>query len=199
MKIERLDANLIRVIVTEADLEKLDMSIEKLQPTSSELHMFLFKIMERIEMETGFNPYNGQIRVDARPSSDGVVLLVTKIGAKIDKKALREKYRNFKGVKKKENVKTRTYGFKEFSSFCSALKNISSELLWNSILYKMDNTYYFVISTKANIDKFHNVISEFCDEYKYPKMYSDILAEHGRIIAQNDTLVKMREEIAKLY
>ncbi len=199
MKIERLDSNQIRVVITEADLKKLDTSVDELRPNSLELHTFLFKIMEQVKIETGFNPYNGQIMVEASPSADGVVLIVTKIAEEHDRKELQEKMRHVRAIKKKPVTKTRVYGFKEFNSLCMALKNISNELLWSSALYKMDNVYYFIVKTKAKSDRFHNVLSEFCDEYKYPVMYDKIIEEHGEIVAANDKLVQMAAEISKLY
>ena len=52
MKIERLDSNQIKVVITEADLKKLDTSVDELRPNSLELHTFLFKIMEQVKIET---------------------------------------------------------------------------------------------------------------------------------------------------
>ena len=79
MRIEKLNNDKIKVTLTTRDLTSLDVKIEQLRPDSRELHLFIFKIMERIQKETGFNPYNGQIVVEAMPEKDGIAIMVSKL------------------------------------------------------------------------------------------------------------------------
>ena len=41
--------------------------------------------METIREETGFNPYNGQVVVEATPSQDGISILVKRLNKGIKK------------------------------------------------------------------------------------------------------------------
>ena len=73
MRIEKLNKDKIKVTLTTAELINLDIDVKRLSPDSKELHTFLFHIMETIREETGFNPYNGQVVVEATPSQDGIL------------------------------------------------------------------------------------------------------------------------------
>lgn len=63
--------------------------------------------METIREETGFNPYNGQVVVEATPSQDGISILVKRLNKGI-KKITEEQ---FKKVVSCQPLKERTgYG-----------------------------------------------------------------------------------------
>ena len=79
MRIEKLNNDKVVVTLTTADLTTLDIDIKQLSPNSKELHTFLFHIMETIHKETGFNPYSGQVVVEATPSSEGITILVSRL------------------------------------------------------------------------------------------------------------------------
>lgn len=85
MRIEKLNKDKIKVTLTTAELINLDIDVKRLSPDSKELHTFLFHIMETIREETGFNPYNGQVVVEATPSQDGISILVKRLNKGIKK------------------------------------------------------------------------------------------------------------------
>lgn len=199
MRIEKLHPNQIRVVVTEEDLQNLNISIDKLGTDSVELHSFLFKIMDRVQHETGFDPHDGQIMIQARASIDGMSILVTRVKTFNTKKEVIEKYKGAKPVIKNSAGKAYIYKFKNFDTLCMGLKGICGDVLWNTQLCRMDDEYYVIISTRADMEKMHLRFCEFCDEYKFPNMYADVIKEHGEIIAENDSLVNMVKKISELY
>lgn len=198
MRIERMDINRIKVILTAEDLSSMNLSVDRLQPDSGELHAFMFKLMERVKCETGFNPYNGQIMIEAQPTLDGITLLVTRIGDN-NANSVRPKYKNVRAVKKKTIIKTGIYHFKEFNTLCGAFKTLDGDMLAKSALYRMNGEYYLVICTDLMFDDYHSLMSEFCDDYSYPTLYENMLREHGECIARGSGLTDMIDKIKKLY
>lgn len=85
MHIERLEENKIKVTLTRADLLNMNIDINKLGSESTELNSFLFRLMERIREETGFNPYGGQVLMEAMPTVDGINIFVSKVKGDIGK------------------------------------------------------------------------------------------------------------------
>lgn len=200
MKFEKITPNKVRVVITAEDIESMDINLERLKPDSIELHRFLFDIMERIHRETGFDPRNGQITVEASPYKEGLMMIVTRVMDRDMLRAdIRNKYKYVRAVKKRERVDTDIYAFKSFDTLCSAIKNIPSDFMHNAALYQTDNMYYFIFNTKENTAKYCAVLREFCDGRRYPSMYKSFLDEHGRIIAQGERLADMAAEISKLY
>ncbi len=193
-----MDINRIKVILTAEDLDNMNLSLDRLTPDSGELHTFMFKLMERVKSETGFNPYNGQIMVEAHPTLDGITLLVTRIGDN-NINVGRPKYKNVRAVKKKVILKTGIYHFKKFEALCGAFKMLEKDMMAKSVLYRMSGEYYLVICTDLVFDEYHSLLSEFCDDYSYPPLYENVLREHGECIACDSGLTDMIDKIKKLY
>lgn len=100
MKIEKLNKDRIKVSLSSTDLYELDIDVKKLSPNSQELHSFLFQIMETIREETGFNPYNGQVVVEATPSTEGMDIMVSRVSGK-KRKITKQEFSKITSVKAK--------------------------------------------------------------------------------------------------
>lgn len=123
MRIEKLNKDKIKVTLTTAELINLDIDVKRLSPDSKELHTFLFHIMETIREETGFNPYNGQVVVEATPSQDGISILVKRLNKGI-KKITEEQFKKVVSVKpKKKELGTEcVFYFETFNDMCGRYK-----------------------------------------------------------------------------
>ena len=191
MRIERVEGNRrIKVLLTENDLNEMNINVHTLTAESPELHGFIFKVMEYINRETGFNAKSGQIVVEASPSDEGVILTVTKIQgetkslAKTPKKTVRAK---------PLQPKKRLYRFLDFDALSGYMRLCDGSILNSSALFEYDGAYF--LST----DSTDTVIAEFSS--KIPASVGTgerFFAEHGTLVAENSQLVKMAEEIKKL-
>ena len=70
MKIEKIDSNHIKITVDSLDFDIFNIELSSLTPDSPQLHTFLFSMMQQAQHETGFNPYNGQILIEAVPGEN---------------------------------------------------------------------------------------------------------------------------------
>ena len=199
MRIERLNSDKIKVTLTMADLISFDIDIAELSPNSKELHNFLFNIMETIRVETGFNPYNGQVVVEATPSSEGMSIVVSRIksgSSKITRSDIK------RGVtitaKQKKKTDTEIYYFEVFDDLCGALVLLSEEILLKSSLYKLGETFCYILRASGETAKGRAVLSEFSSKKsKYPLQLTYII-EHGILVAEYEKLADMAENIKRL-
>lgn len=197
MRIEKIDGNKIKVTVTSADLMCLDISMEHLTPDSPKLHNFLFHVMENIKEETGFNPYNGQVVVEAMPASDGIILMVSKIQEqKTPKTGLKK--RKIKAVHKKTQRHNVTYHFEHFEDLCRALEEAQAFVLERSLLYRLDEEFYLVVSRQDKTCRTHFLFLEFCDEVDEFEFTGTFLEEHGVLVAARKDVRAMAEGLRSL-
>jgi len=199
MRIEKLDSGKIKVTLTTADLDNLDIDLKHLSPDSQELHTFLFNIMETIKEETGFNPYTGQVVVEATSSDNGMSLLVSKMNVQNNKitKTQFDKATAVK-VKLKHPSETEIFYFDNFDDLCFALKEINTKSLMAGNLYKLNNTYCFTIINKSEHSLCINTMSEFSAKKSAYPLQITYIREHGKLIAKGNELVNMVKNIRQL-
>lgn len=198
MRIERLAVNRVRVTVTSADLEGFNMNIEQLRPNSKELHMFLFNIMETIREETDFNPYNGQVVVEAMPSSEGISIVVSKIHDGAVRTPIKARGR-IKSVT--PHIKKRPpviFFFEEMEDLCGALARIEHEALLKSALYRSEKGYFFVFRNARYYKEAFGVLTEFSTKQISRRLAESFIREHYDVVAEADSLVSMAEGIKTL-
>lgn len=80
MKIKKISNDEVVVFLSMGDLELFDLSPDSFEPKSAELHRFLFLLMETVREETGFDPFEGQVVVEAARTREGVHLSISKVG-----------------------------------------------------------------------------------------------------------------------
>lgn len=194
MRIEKIEGNKIRVTLFQEDLDNYNINVKMLRPDSPQLHTFLFKIMERVKRETGFNPYTGQIVVEATPSPDGIVLVVTKISEHKPKDLQFKRGVRVKAVRKAK-PKKRIYYFESFLDLCAAFEHVQGEILGKCRLYCTGERFYIVSEYQpAQYDR----ITEFGTLIGHGQVTEAFLAEHGRLIAQGEGLWEMARNVKNL-
>ncbi len=189
MKIERIQTNRIKVTLSALDLVDMNVSVKSLTPASPILTGFLHEVMEKVIEETGFNPYDGQVMVEATPEEDGIVLIVTKLSEEKPKK------QQIRGVKVKSHRKPTltTYKFSAFSDLLSLFKASTPAVFKNSALYEYMGDFY-IIAPKDSI----KYISEFTDSKANTCLSETFLCEHGKLHAKGENLVSMAKGVKKL-
>lgn len=199
MRIERLDSNKIKVTLTTADLSNLDIDVQQLSMNSKELHTFLFHIMETIREETGFNPYNGQVVVEATPSNEGISILVSRMDA-VRRKITRAEFNRSTSVKAKlkQETDSEIFYFNSFNDMCYALGEIDSEGLRSGSLYKLNDSYCVIIGGECEKNRCLNILSEFAVRRSDSAMQREYIREHGKLIAENKNLVDMAMKMRQI-
>lgn len=197
MRIEKLNSDKIKVTLTTADLKGFDIDIDHLTPDSNELHSFLFRIMETIHKETGFNPYSGQVVVEATPSKEGISLIIHRLGG--TKRITREEFKKANRVtaRLKKKADTKIFYFHSFEDLCAAITEVSEEALGDGSLYKIDNSFYFTLRDTARHKRCTHVMMEFSSD-KPSDPHITYIREHGILVAEGAELISLRKNIRNL-
>lgn len=188
MRIERVEGNRkIRVVLSHDDLIDMKINIKTLTPDSPELHSFLFRIMEHVKRETGFNAVSGQIIVEASPYDGGMVLTVTKIDAP---KPVTK--RNLKSVRVRKKVyPDSVYRFWDFDALCTYLRITDADDAAQMRLYGYEGGYF---AATASQDK---RLAEFAERI-HAGTGEEFFYEHGKLIAEGEKLKNMAIGIKNL-
>lgn len=199
MKIEKLTDDKIKVTLTMTDLTNLDIDVERLSPDSKELHAFLFTIMETIREETGFNPYSGQVVVEATPSNDGMSITVSRMKPKSGK-ITREEFKKHTSVRasiRKDTAKD-IFLFNNFEHLCMAITEVHPRDLSEACLYKLNDGYCITVKKVPELTRCSSIIREFALWRLPSSSQSTYINEHGKLIAKGSSLVNMAQNIRNL-
>lgn len=206
MRIERLAENKVKVTLTGDDLSGFDINVKKLSNNSTELHSFLFKIMETIREETGFNPYSGQIVIEAQSVGDGISITISKVEQNIPKTT--EKIKNGKRIKarvRSGGSGVSTYYFNDFDNLCDAIINIDPSVHKVCSLYKLHGQYCYIINFENSLFKDSSllcrtvsILTEFSERSSALPMQHLHVEEHGELIAEKESLLSMREGLVNI-
>lgn len=199
MKIKKIDFNKVQVLITAVDLMTFDMDIDSLRPNSPTLHTFLFEIMDKIQSETGFNPNNGQIVIEAsQAGEESIMLTVTKLSkdASAARRILPEQLKHVKGVIKQPKKKVSVYTFSSFDDVRRLLIRLDDDTLSNGRLYEMEDNYFLEIYLPS-ADRTHTLISEYAQKREVSELTAAYLHEHAKIIAEHERLQSLADGIRR--
>ncbi len=222
MRIKKISSDKIVVQLTDTDLEYFDLDIGERPPQASDLHNFLFEVMELVQTETGFDPYHGgQVVVEASTSSDGMSLVISKIHN--DKRQVnRENFSKIKNIrvknagkvthadvsnlvadagipctKRKKRVSDNTvFIFESFSDFESAVNVVDTFNFALAELYR-DCARYALISRAFTIQE-RNIISEYAMNCVKNDVVAFDIREGWKLVAKNNELCEMTENLRKM-
>jgi adapter protein MecA 1/2 len=197
MDIERIDDNIIRIVITQQDLDDRNLDLDELNYESPETQELFWDMMEQAEDEFGFFVVDSQLIVEPIPSSDnGFIVTITKIDNDADNESI-QKYIRSRGrknnLKKNELTKKQSnihiYAFESFDDLVSIAKRISTIFAGDSSVYKYWDEYYLKISN-TNIDPFELakldlLFGEYGDKIQNPNYFEGILCEHGEVFIEN--------------
>ncbi len=188
MRIEKLEINKIKVTLFEEDLQMFNINISNIKPNSPEIYSFLCEIMKKVKTQTNFNPYEGQVIVEATPKNDRLVLTVYKNDNDLHKKKINPKnIKHIRAVKKSTDEKCVVFESDSFEDMCRLLKNCAGSINEKTALYKKGKIFYLV-TFEQNPDL---RMREFAHIVKCGKKYELFLKEHGSLVARGEKLLNI--------
>ena len=206
MHIEQLEKNKVKVTLTVDDLHMMDIDISTLGNESVKLNTFLFNIMEKVKEETDFNPYGGQVLMEAMPTAEGVSIFVSKVLD--DKKITKDAFKNVKtirakGVEKKsaqtDSDSMELFYIENFDNVCSVLRELKYNTLLKCELYKFEDEYCMMVKRDFKSVQSMGVLWEFSERKSVYCMQQDFVREHGTLIAKGRKLANMGKGVKSLY
>lgn len=199
MKFEKLNENKIRITLTIQDLAEKEIDFHVFMSNSAEAQDVLLDMLEQAKKETGFDPEDYNLKVEALVMADtNFIFTITKLPPEEKSKISKRKFT----VKRKNIVPSSTqavYCFNSFDDFNDFLVFLSKNTLLNykklakSItLYEYKEKYYLLmnnINTEfINKIKFYTCITEFAKCVTNSKVFASKLKECGTLIMKNNAL-----------
>lgn len=198
LRIEKLEFNKVKVTVYPFDLANMNISVNNLKPDSPQLHSFLFKVMERVKKETGFNPYSGQIVVEASPEGECIILTVTRVSDNQTTPVKKVNPKRIRASIKEEKSKEIVYYFDDFDVFCKAFTHLSEETVKKASYYNIKNSHALLI--KSTNETEHIFLREFSNSYEDNNSLSEMfLEEHSQKHIKNEEILSMYIGVKELY
>ena len=211
MHIERLDPNKLKIILSDMDFADFSVTKKQLAMDRDMLRSFILKLMDTISEETDFNPYNGNIVIEAKEQDSGMSIIVSK--APISRKYTKEELKKATHINATAKVKSdvakkamhNIYTFSSFEDVCQVLNMVNNHIHNKSSLYKYNNTYCYLTKiddTVYNKDmplcKALGVFNEYCDYSQTSIIKTNHIKEHGELIAEGKKLVSMAEGVRNI-
>ena len=193
MKIEIIDENKVKIILSLAELEMRNISLTDLQNNTSLAKNFFKTIIEESNLDEDFiENEDSQLFIEATSdSTETFILTITKT----------DTLPNINNYQKTENVRyridSRLYEFNSLDAildFCKIAKDDKLFFGTNS-LYKYQDKYFILfgdstIKNKKFIKTFV-MITEFCSRYFSYDIYNSTITEKGKLVIPNRALHRL--------
>ena len=200
MKFEKLSENKIRITLTIQDLAEKKIDFHVFMSNSIESQDILLDMLEEAKKETGFDPENYNLRIEALAMADtSFIFTITKEIPEEKTKLPKKKFT----IKRKSLNPSSTqaiYSFATFDDFCLFLQFLNETKLLTDValiadsimLYQYKGKYYLLMdsihSEVVNKLKFYTSITEFAKYVTNSKLFASKLVECGNLIMGNNAL-----------
>ena len=206
MKIEKIDENKIKVILTLDDLQERNIDLSALSYNSPQTQKLFMDMMHIAESEYGFLVGDSQIFIEAVPTPpEGFEIIVTKV--EDDKefesihKYIKSKLKRADLAAKKKNKRISTniivYSFSTFEDVCQGVGQIDYSNSNSGSLYKYNNSYYLVIpknfKDQTGFEPIEITLNEFGERVSNSAFFEAFLDEHGEKLMEDNALEIIRK------
>lgn len=200
MKFEKLSENKIRITLSIQDLAEKEIDFHVFMSNSIESQDILLDMLEQAKKETGFDPENYNLKIEALAMADtNFVFTITKEVPEERGKFPKKKFT----IKRKSLNPSSTqavYAFSNFDDYCSFLSFLRDSNLLDNIshiadtilLYGYNEKYYLLMngihSEVVNKLRFYTAITEFAKYITNSKVFASKLLECGNLIMKHNAL-----------
>lgn len=206
MKIEKINDNQIKFLLTNEDLQEREIKLSELAQGSEKAQAFFRDIMTEAMLDCGFDATNSPLMIEAMPvTMDTVMIIVSKVtkDVNLDKtlslipKSLEDRKYKTGDIKTFEEEK-QSYTLEEKDVYIYSFKTLEDiislsirldEYNGANMIYKYQDRYFLSLEKQGNFNtSIENVISEYGQKHVSNVISKYYLDEHGEIIIKNDAL-----------
>lgn len=209
MRIEKINENQIKFILSKTDLNERSIKIEELVIPNYKTQKLFKDIMDKALEEYGFESADTPLMVEAMPSSsDGIMIIVTRLrdipGGQGGYKALADA-RNLRKFKSKginrftaENETETEYdimvhSFDKLDDVINLCIRIAPNYNGPSSLYKLDGRYFLVMESNKDLEI---ILGDYATKHIGSSLSKYYLKEHGETIAATAAIQKLAKSFA---
>lgn len=209
MKIEKINDNQIKFLLTNEDLREREIKLSELAQGSEKAQAFFRDIMTEAMLDCGFDASNTPLMIEAMPvTMDTVMIIVSKVNkdVEIDKvislspKSLDERKYKLSEIKKIDDFKEYNeniddedeiyiYSFKNLDDIISLSSRLYETYNGKNILYKYQDRYFLSLQNNISfISDIETILSEYGEKHISNIISKYYLDEHGEIIIKDNAL-----------
>lgn len=197
VKIEKLDANKLKVTLTANDMTQLDLNFARAADDAESVKQAFVRLMKIAQKETGFDVADARLMIEAVPDKDdGFILFVTRVDEAAEEFGL-----TVRTVRKKPVLKPKRspqpgglacmFEFNEFEHLIEFAQHVAGRFTDYSNLYEYNGTYYLSVIKNPLTSTFASicvVASEYGTRLFRNTINEAFLAEHGKLIMKNNAV-----------
>ncbi len=209
MKIEKINDNQIKFLLTNEDLREREIKLSELAQGSEKAQAFFRDIMTEAMLDCGFDASNTPLMIEAMPvTMDTVMIIVSKVNkdVEIDKvislspKSLDERKYKLSEIKKIDDFKEYNeniddedeiyiYSFKNLDDIISLSSRLYETYNGKNVLYKYQDRYFLSLQNNISfISDIETILSEYGEKHISNIISKYYLDEHGEIIIKDNAL-----------
>lgn len=180
VKIEKIYENKVKVTLFSEDLKMYNITKQNIKSNSPQLHSLMSEVMRRVRTQTNFNPYGGQVVVEATPFDDGIQMIVSKPAKKVRVRAVKKS-------KKECVMQGIVCEFESFNNFLEMIKTCPDILKKDDALYKLNKKYYLLRCPRYKDER----LKEYSYVYSSLDEDASFIKEHGCLVAGKEKLINI--------
>ncbi len=193
MRIEQIDHQTIKVILTASDLDRLDITYEEMDYKDPNTKRVILELLHHIRRETDINLQEGRLLVEAFPSiGGGCVLYICAISEEGSKSRI--------SATAKSGFNTPlVFGFSDLERLASACNQMILQLhhiILKSALYRYQSEYRLLIYSYFKSDD--RLIGLVCEYGRYlgkGSLPASVVKEHATCLLESDAIEVITETL----
>lgn len=181
MKIELIDENRIKVILSCYDILELNFDISSMSVDTNEARLLFKDVLKEAEEKFGFTANVDRIMVETVPTpKEGYIIYITKLNNNLS---------IIKNGIEKEDISV-VFCFFDFFTLKSAVKSVENMFYGSSDLFSLDNKYYLVLDSvlEENFKKTEVMLTDFGDKIGNSSLFESVLNEYGKMLYKKNAI-----------
>ena len=209
MKIEKINDNQIKFLLTNEDLEEREIKLSELAQGSDKAQAFFRDIMTEAMLDCSFDATNTPLMIEAMPVTvDTVMIIVSKVTKEVDMnnvisllpKGIEDRKYKQSTIKRIEDFAIEEidnpyendiyiYSFKSLDDVINLSYRLSLIYSNNNMLYKYKDKYFLTLEKDGQeTDNVEFVISEYGQKHISNVISKYFLDEYGEVIIKDNAI-----------
>ena len=175
VKIEKIDDNKIKVVLSYDDILLMNLDIMEINPGSKDAEKLFSDILNMASSEIGFNLSDSKVMIEAIPSyKEGYVMFVTKLSKR----------------KKQSELYKIIYSFSCMEILKCAYQIIKEKYDGEFKIYLLDGLFYLVLFgiQGGDIEYIKVILVDYGKRIKMPEIFMGVLEEYGEKLSDYSIL-----------
>lgn len=200
MKIERINANKIKVLIDDNEAKEWNITPKKISQNTPEAQQMFRRAINMAKESIDFSIDGAKLFVETIPFyTDGIGMLITRV---CNDNELKEAVNNcsYKGKIRRSELRADTekpvrrrkyiYKFEDFDTLCAAAGELDGKYRGHSALYKLDERFYlYLIPMDAvSICEAGILLCEFAERIPHGQYIHGRLNEYGTVMIEKNAI-----------